>query len=100
MNVSNAAYHKPLTINTPSLQKEGYDPKTGEGDDFWYAPTEKVMPRVYHKYLKANDLEHIYGPAEDSEEEKPNEQPDQPIVDPEPEPAPVEPEPEPEPENP
>jgi hypothetical protein len=76
MNVSNAAYHKPLTCYKPGLQKEGidYDTTPAEengGKEPWYPATEKVMPRVYHKYLKATDLEYIYGPAE--EEENPDE---------------------------
>ena len=88
MNVSNSAYFQPLTINKPGLQKEGFDPST-EIEDPWYAPTEKVIPRVYHKYLKASDLENIYGPAEEE---------DQPEPTPEPEPQP-QPEPQPEPDH-
>lgn len=100
MNISNTAYHKPLTIYNPGLQKEGYDPATGDVDEgSWYAPTEKVIPRVYHKYLKAVDLKNIYGtvneePKEDDSDDNNNNQnpivePDQPEVNPD---QPVEPE--------
>jgi len=91
MNVSNSAYYKPLTINKPGLQNEGYDPST-EIEDPWYQPTAKVMPRVYHKYLKASDLEHIYGIDKENEEENPDPVPEPaPDPQPEPEPTPIEP---------
>jgi len=99
MNISNVAYHKPLTIYNPGLQKEGYDPVTGNVDEgSWYAPTEKVIPRVYHKYLKATDLKNIYGSTDEEESESddnnnnddnqnPDIEPDQPVIPDEDQPA-------------
>ena len=100
MNVSNAAYHKPLTVYNPGLQKEGIDAGKVGGEDGWYPATEKVMPRVYHKYLKEKDLENIYGPAEEDNPDDPTPDPE-PQPEPKPEPTPdPEPQPEPEPEQP
>ena len=66
MNVSNAAYNKPLTTIVPGLQREGYDPDRSI-EDAWYAPEEKVSPRKYHKYAQASLKEKLYCVDEDEE---------------------------------
>ena len=97
MNVSNAAYSLPLTINTPSLQKEGIDPlRTDDKEASWYEPIEAVKPRKYHKYAHADLLEKLYGKDEEEEGGEGGDDPVDPEPEPQPEPTP-EPEPEPEP---
>ena len=94
MNVSNAAYYKPLTTTNPGIQREGF---SVDAEDSWYAPVEKVTPRKYHKYAQASLIEKLYGISE--EEEGNNEGGDvkEDPVNPEPAPEPA-PQPEPEPE--
>ncbi len=95
MNVSNAAYSLPLTEYKPGLQKEGIDPlRTADEEKSWYAPIEKVTPRVYHKYAKQSLLDKLYGSEEDEPKEdegegktdgdlKDDNQPETPAVNPE-----------------
>lgn len=74
MNVSNAAYSLPLTEYKPGLQKEGIDPlRTADEETSWYAPIEKVTPRVYHKYAKQSLLDKLYGSEEEEDEPKEDE---------------------------
>jgi len=74
MNVSNAAYSLPLTEYKPGLQKEGIDPlRTADEETSWYAPIEKVTPRVYHKYAKQSLLDKLYGSEEKEDEPKEDE---------------------------
>ncbi len=91
MNVSNAAYYKPLT--TPGVQREGF---SVDAEDSWYAPVEKVTLRKYHKYAQASLIEKLYG---GTEEEENDDQGGNVKEDPVPEPTP-QPEPEPQPEEP
>jgi hypothetical protein len=87
-----------INQKVPGWAYPGYSPVRGEDDSCWYAPEEKVIPRVYHEYAHEDLKKRLY-PDLYKEEEEPEVtpvDPDPTPVDPtpdDPDPTPVDPTP-------